>query len=67
MYSYGTKHKTREFYVTNLIDELNLNEKAVRGAMEHLMYLDFIEYDELLDGDAFDFGKCIGKIVVIIP
>ena len=47
VYSYGTKRKTREFYVTNLIDDLKLNEKAVRGAMLHLLYLDFIEYDEI--------------------
>ena len=47
VYSYGAKQKTREFYVTNLIEDLNLNEKAVRGAMRHLMYLDFIEYDNI--------------------
>ncbi|NJN25018.1 MAG: hypothetical protein HC819_03045 [Cyclobacteriaceae bacterium] len=47
VYNYGTKNKTREFYVTNLIEDLNLNEKAVRGAMEHLLYLDFIEYDNV--------------------
>jgi len=46
-YSYGAKNKTREFYVSNLIDDLNLNDKAVRGAMKHLLYLDFIEYDEI--------------------
>jgi hypothetical protein len=45
-YSYGAKNNTREFYVSNLINDLNLNEKAVRGAMQHLHYLDFIEYDE---------------------
>lgn len=47
VYSFGSKRKTREFYVTDLIDELKLNEKAVRGAMLHLLYLDFIEYDEI--------------------
>ncbi|MCK5702458.1 MAG: hypothetical protein KAI29_14940, partial [Cyclobacteriaceae bacterium] len=47
VYSYGAKRKTREFYVTNLIDDLKLNEKAIRGAMLHLMYLDFIEYDAI--------------------
>lgn len=47
VYSYGTKIKSREFYVTDLIDDLKLNEKAVRGAMMHLLYLDFIEYDEI--------------------
>lgn len=47
VYSYGAKQKTREFYVTNLIDDLKLNEQAVRGAMQHLLYLDFIEYDEI--------------------
>lgn len=46
-YSYGSKRKTREFYVTDLIDDLHLNEKAVRGAMQHLEYLDFIEYDNI--------------------
>ena len=47
VYNYGAKHKTREFYVTGLIDELNLNDKAVRGAMQYLLYLDFIDYDEI--------------------
>ena len=47
VYNYATTHKTREFYVTNLIEDVKLNEKAVRGAMQHLMYLDFIEYDEI--------------------
>ncbi len=47
VYSYGTKKKTREFYVSDLIDDLKLNEKAVRGAMQHLLYLDFIEYEEV--------------------
>ncbi len=47
VYSYGSKRKTREFYVTDLIDDLKINEKAIRGAMLHLMYLDFIEYDEV--------------------
>ncbi len=47
VYSYGAKRKTREFYVSDLIDDLKLNEKAVRGAMQHLMYLDFIEYEDI--------------------
>ncbi len=47
VYDYGSKNKTREFYVSNLVDDLKLNEKAVRGAMMHLMYLDFIEYDDI--------------------
>lgn len=47
VYSYGAKKKTREFYVTELIDDLKLNDKAVRGAMQHLLFLDFIEYDEI--------------------
>jgi len=47
VYDYGSKHKTREFYVSNLVDDLKLNEQAVRGAMMHLMYLDFIEYDNV--------------------
>jgi hypothetical protein len=46
-YSYGANKKTREFYVSDLINDLNLNEKAVRGAMQHLQYLDFIEYNEM--------------------
>jgi hypothetical protein len=45
-YSYGAKKKTREFYVSNLVDDLGLNEKAVKGSMQHLQYLDFIEYEE---------------------
>lgn len=46
-YSYGAKRKTREFYVADLVNDLKLNEKAVKGAMEHLMYLDFIDYEEI--------------------
>ena len=45
-YSYGAEMKSREFYVSNLIADTKLNEKAVKGAMLHLLYLDFIEYDE---------------------
>lgn len=45
-FSYGAENKTREFYVSNLINDLKLNDKAVRGAMQHLDYLDFVEYDE---------------------
>jgi hypothetical protein len=46
-YSYGSRNKTREFYVSDLVSDLNLNEKAVRGAMQHLLHLDFIEYNEM--------------------
>lgn len=47
VYSYGAKQNSREFYVTNLVEDLKLNEKAVKGAMQQLMYLDFIEYDNV--------------------
>jgi hypothetical protein len=46
-YSYGAEIKSREFYVSNLIADTKLNDKAVKGAMLHLLYLDFIEYDEI--------------------
>jgi hypothetical protein len=46
-YSYGVKVKSREFYISDLISDLKLNDNAVRGAMKHLLYLDFIEYDEM--------------------
>lgn len=47
VYNYGAKIKSREFYVTDLVDNLKLNENAIRGAMEKLMYLDFIDYEEV--------------------
>ena len=47
VYSYGSKIKSREMYVSNIIQDLKLNEKAVRGAMQQLMFLDFIEYDNI--------------------
>ncbi len=47
VYSYGARIKSREMYVSNIIQDLKLNEKAVRGAMQQLMYLDFIEYDNI--------------------
>lgn len=47
VYSYGADKKTREFYVSDLISDLELNEKAVKGAMLHLKYLDFIDYEEI--------------------
>jgi hypothetical protein len=46
VYNYGAKRKTREFYLSDLIDEVKLNEKALRGAVKKLMYLDFIEFEE---------------------
>ncbi len=46
VYSYGAKRKSREFFLSNLVNDLKLNEKALRGAMLQLMYLDFIEYED---------------------
>lgn len=46
VYNYGAVRKTREFYISDLINEVKLSEKALRGAMLQLMYLDFIEYED---------------------
>ncbi len=46
VYSYGAKQKNREFHLSDLMKDLKLNEKALRGAMLQLMYLDFIEYED---------------------
>ncbi len=46
VYHYGSKIKSREFYVEDLIKRLKLKEKPVKAAMLQLFYLDYIDYDE---------------------
>jgi hypothetical protein len=46
VYNYGSKKKSREFYLSDLIAELKINPKAAQGAMLQLKYLDYIEYEE---------------------
>lgn len=46
-FNYGSKKRTREFYLNDMIRELGVNEKAAKGAMQQLKYLDFIEFEEV--------------------
>lgn len=45
VFSYGSKHKTRDFYAGDLAAELKLNEKAVQSSMSFLWYRGFIDYE----------------------
>ncbi len=47
VYNYGGKKaNSREFYLSNMVEDMKLNENAVRAAMKQLEYLDFIDFND---------------------